>query len=165
VLPEARKETVRKAKPLLANDLRDLIDGLDQQSASGAHDAALLALGWAAALRRSELVSLDWHRLSTGGGFVPVDERGIFVTLMAQDQAETIVIPAEYMPKACQALESWAAVAELKAREPVFRAVDQRQFISSALPIAAWRLSSNPASRLSSSSAAGARQRPKSLSS
>jgi hypothetical protein len=78
-------------------------------------------------------VSLDWHRLGTGGGFVRVDERGIFVTLMAskpsQDQAEKIVIPAEHMPKACQALESWAAVAELKAGEPVFRAVDQCQFI------------------------------------
>src|SRR5262245_60164811 len=56
---KARKETIRKAKPLLASDLRDLIEGLDQQSASGARDVALLALGWAAALRRSELVSLD----------------------------------------------------------------------------------------------------------
>jgi hypothetical protein len=58
-------------------------------------------------------------------GFVRVDERGIIVTLMAskasQDQAETIVIPGEHMPKACQALERWVAVAELKADEPVFR--------------------------------------------
>jgi integrase len=150
---KGRKETVRKAKPLLANDLRDLIDGLDHQSASGARDAALLSLGWAAALRRSELVSLDWQKLGVGGGFVRVDERGIVVTLMAskasQDQAETIVIPAEHMPKACQAMERWAAVAELKIGEPVFRAVDP----------AAWRLSSNPVSRLSSNSMAGARQK------
>jgi hypothetical protein len=47
---KARKETVRKAKPFLVNDLRNLIEGLDQQSASGARDAALPALGWAAAL-------------------------------------------------------------------------------------------------------------------
>jgi integrase len=56
---KARRETVRKAKLLLANDLRALIDGRDQQSVSGARDAALLALRWAAALRRSELVSLE----------------------------------------------------------------------------------------------------------
>jgi hypothetical protein len=31
---QARKETVRKAKPLLANDLRDLIGGLDRQQSS-----------------------------------------------------------------------------------------------------------------------------------
>jgi hypothetical protein len=34
------------------------------------------------------------------------------------------------LPKACQALERWAAVAELKTGEPLFRAVDQCQFIS-----------------------------------
>jgi len=124
---KARRETVRKAKPLLTEDLRALIDGLDQQSALAARDAALVALGWAGALRRSELVSLDWQKLGAGGGFVCVDERGIVVTLMAskasQDQAETIVVPCQYMPKACQALERWAALAELKAGEPVFRAV------------------------------------------
>jgi integrase len=129
-----KKESVRKAKPLLANDLRDLIAGLDQQIASGARDAALLSLGWAAALRRSELANLDWQKLGAGGGFVCVDERGIVVTLMAskasQDQAETIVIPAEHMPKACQALAAWATVANLNAGEPVFRAVEQRQIIA-----------------------------------
>src|SRR5262249_53539296 len=112
----------------------ELLEGLSQDSARDARDAALLALGWAAALRRSELVGLDWQKLGTGSGFVPVDERGIVVTLMAskasQDQAETIVVPAEHMPKACQALERWAAVAELSAGEPVFRAVDQWQIIS-----------------------------------
>jgi integrase len=131
---KARQETVRKAKPLLADDLRAMIDGLDQQSVSGARDAALLSLGWAAALRRSELVGLDWQKLGTGSGFVLVDERGIVVTLMAskasQDQAETIVIPREHMPRACQALESWAAVANLNAGDALFRAVDQCQFIS-----------------------------------
>jgi hypothetical protein len=48
------------------------------------------------------------------------------VSKASQDQAETIVIPAEHMPKACQALERWAAVAQLKAGEAVFRAVDQQ---------------------------------------
>ena len=44
---KARQETVRKAKPLLTDDLRALIDGLEQ-AASGIRDAALLSLGWAA---------------------------------------------------------------------------------------------------------------------
>jgi len=121
---KARQETVRKAKPVLADDLRTLIDGLDQRIALAARDAALLALGWSAALRRSELVGLDWQKLGAGTGFVCIDERGIVVTLMAskasQDQAETIVVPCQHMPKACQALETWAAVAKLNAGEPVF---------------------------------------------
>jgi integrase len=131
---KARVEIVRKARPLMGDDLRALIDGLDQRKTSGARDAALLALGWAAALRRSELIGLDWQKLGDGTGFVRVDERGIVVTLMAskasQDQAETIVVPCQHMPKACQALETWAAVANLNAGEPVFRAVDQRQIIA-----------------------------------
>jgi integrase len=130
---KAKKETVRKAKPLLADDLRALIDGLATDRPIDARDAALMSLGWAAALRRSELVGLDWQKLGAGAGFVRVDERGIVVTLMAskasQDQAETIVVPAEHMPKACQALERWAAVADLKVGESVFRPIDVRQTI------------------------------------
>jgi hypothetical protein len=87
-------------------------------------------LGWAAALRRSDLVSPDWQKLGAGGGFVCVDERGIIVALMASkappDQAEATVVPAEHMPKAYHALERRAAIAGLKAGEPVFRAVDQQ---------------------------------------
>jgi integrase len=60
----ARQETVRTAKPLLTDDLRALLEGLSQGSAAEARDAALLALGWAAALRRSEPVGLDWQNLS-----------------------------------------------------------------------------------------------------
>jgi integrase len=47
----------------------------------------------------------------------------------AQDQAETIVVPCQHMPKACQALEAWAAAAKLEAGEPVFRAINQGQHI------------------------------------
>jgi integrase len=85
---KARQETVRKAKPLLANDLRELIEGLNHERAIDARDAALLSLGWAAALRRSELVGLDWQRLGAGTGFVLVDERGIVVTLMASKASQ-----------------------------------------------------------------------------
>jgi integrase len=131
---KARQETVRKAKPLLTDDLRALIDGLDKQSALGARDVALLALGWSAALRRSELVSLDWQKLGAGAGFVSVDERGIVVTLMvskaSQDKAESIVVPRQHMPKACEALEAWAAFAKLDAGEPVFRPIDRHQNIA-----------------------------------
>jgi integrase len=131
---KARKETVRKAKPLLTDDLRVLIDGLDQQSALGARDAALLTLGWAGALRRSELVSIDWQKLGAGGGFVCIDERGIVVMLMAskasQDLAESIVVPRQHMAKACEALEAWAAFARLNACEPVFRPIDRHQNIA-----------------------------------
>jgi hypothetical protein len=44
------KNRPQDQEPLLANDLRDPIEGLDHESASGARAAVLLAMGWAAAL-------------------------------------------------------------------------------------------------------------------
>jgi hypothetical protein len=48
----------------------------------------------------------------------------------SQDQAESIVVPRQQMPTACQALERWVAVAKLGAGQPVFCAINQWQHIS-----------------------------------
>ena len=124
---------MRKAKPLLATDLRDIIEKLKPELPIEARDAALLSLGWAGALRRSELVGLDWNQLGTGTGFVALDERGIVITLMtskaSQDAAEQIVIPRGDMPSACRALEAWASVVGLEPGSPVFRPINQHGHI------------------------------------
>jgi integrase len=131
---KAKTEIVRKAQPIMGDELRKLLDKLRCTVPSDARDAALLALGWAGALRRSELVSLDWQQLGAGGGFVTVGELGITITLMAskasQDQAEMIAIPRADMPTACERIEAWALLAGLQPGEPVFRSVDQLQVIS-----------------------------------
>jgi integrase len=130
---KAKTESRRQARPLLVDDLRALLGALRPQIPAEARDAALLAVGWAAALRRSELVGLDWQKLGGGSGFLRLDDRGVVVTLMAskasQDQAETIVVPCVDMPAACQVLETWVEVAALRPGQPVFRPVDQRQII------------------------------------
>jgi integrase len=117
---KAKTDTVRKAKPLLASDLRDLIEKLRPEVPIEARDAALLSLGWAGALRRSELVGLDWQQRGAGAGFVVIDDRGISITLMtskaSQDAAEQIVVPQADMPASCHALEAWASLAALEPR-------------------------------------------------
>lgn len=113
----------------MGSDLRDLLASLDPAAAIDARDAALLVLGWAAALRRSELVGLDWHELGSGSGFVQIRPRGLVVTLPtskgAQDEAVEIVIPCPDMPTACEALARWALVAKLQPGEPVFRWINK----------------------------------------
>ena len=130
---KAKTEMVRKAQPIMADELRKLVDALRSDVPGDVRDAALLALGWAGALRRSELVGLDWQRLGSGGGFVLATELGVTITLMAskasQDQAVTIAVPRADMPTACEALEAWAALAKIQPGEPVFRSVDQLQHI------------------------------------
>jgi integrase len=114
--------------------------------AHGCRNAALLTLGFGAALRRSELVGLDWQELGTGTGFVRIDERGILITLArskaSQDKAETVVIPRADFEPACEALEAWAARAQLQPGEPIFRAVNNRH------AIAAERLTAHSVSRI-----------------
>lgn len=143
---KAKTEVDRKALPLLTADLRDLLRGLRFDIPADARDAALLSLGWAAALRRSELVGLDWQKLGTGSGFVAVDERGLVVTLAksktSQADAVTIVVPAADMPTASAALVAWAKTAGLNPGDAVFRPVDRRQVID------AGRLTDRSVSRI-----------------
>jgi integrase len=143
---KAMVEIERQAAPFLAADVRDLLAILKVEKNIGCRNAALLTLGFGAALRRSELVGLDWHELGTGTGFVRIDERGILITLArskaSQDKAETVVIPrADFLP-ACEALEGWAARAQLQPGDPIFRAVNNRHVI------AAERLTAHSVSRI-----------------
>jgi integrase len=143
---KAMTEVERQAAPVIAADVRDLLAMLNTGRAIGARNAALLLTGWGAALRRSELVGLDWEHLGTGTGFVRVDERGILITLArskaSQDKAETVVIPRADLPEACEALEAWASRVPLQPGEPVFRAVNNRH------QIAAERLTAHSVSRI-----------------
>jgi integrase len=130
----AQAEIVRKAKPLLSVDLRDIAERLKPNRLIDARDGALLTVGWSGALRRCELVGLDWVLPADGTGFVTVDERGIVITLMtskaSQDATEQIVIPRGDMAADLRALEAWAALAGLQPRQRVFCPIDQQGHLS-----------------------------------
>ncbi len=124
----AKERTIRRVKPLTQEDLRDMLEQLRPDVLREARDAALLSLGWAAALRRSELVALDWAVLGDGGGFVAADEKGLVVTLMtskaSQDTAQTITIPRTFAPQLCSAVEDWVRVAEIARGASLFRRIE-----------------------------------------
>jgi integrase len=135
---KARTETLRQAQPLAPDDLRPMLADLGRAASklpADARDAALLALGWAAALRRSELVGLDWEKVGTGTGTLCLDERGLVVVLKtskgSQTEAASVVVPCPEMPTACAAVKTWATLAALQPGEPVFRAIDKGQHIHS----------------------------------
>jgi integrase len=143
---KALTEVERQAAPVVAADVRDLLAMLNPARNIGCRNGALLLVGWGAALRRSELVGLDWEQLGTGTGFVRVDERGILITLArskaSQDKAETVVIPRADLPEACEALEAWAKRAALQPGEAIFRGVNNRH------TIAGERLTAHSVSRI-----------------
>jgi integrase len=146
---KALTEVERQAAPVVAADVRDLLEMLDAQRNIGCRNAALLTLGWGGAFRRSELVGLDWEKIGEGGkgtGYVSVDDRGVLVVLArskaSQDKAETVVIPRADLPEACEALEAWAQRVGLQPGQPVFRAVNNRH------QIAVERLTAHSVSRI-----------------
>jgi integrase len=120
-------EVERQATPMLADDVRDLLSILNVDRILSCRNAAVVTLGWGAALRRSELVGLDWQELGTGTGWATVDERGILLTIArskaSQDKPETVVIPRADLPEACDALSAWIERAAIQPGEPIFRGV------------------------------------------
>lgn len=116
------RPVVRKT-PLLVEAMRLVLDELDD-SARGRRDRAMLLVGWAGALRRSEIVALN-------RADVRLERRGLVLTLRRgkTDQlglGREVAIPhgarPEYDPVA-----AWSCWAELlrDRQPPAFRAVGQ----------------------------------------
>jgi len=98
-----------KKAPLIDSDLALLVDTLDTTTLAGARDRALLLVGFAAALRRSELVGIDVEHLA----FRP---EGLTLTIpfSKTDQAGVgveIAVPAIPLSRYCPvvALKAWLA--------------------------------------------------------
>lgn len=133
---KAKSHAKRQAKPLLGGDLNALLQGLAPVLIADARDAALLALGWAGALRRSELVGLDWQRRGEGIGSVSLDDdRGLVIRLAtskgSQTEAVEVVVPKADMPTACAALAHWAKSAHLQPGDALFCPIDKGQRLQS----------------------------------
>ena len=144
-IARANAKPQRHARPITGVDLQAVLGDLRPALSADARDSALLALGWAAALRRSELIGLDWQMLGTGSGSLQLDERGIVITLVQSKTFQatvTIIVPCPDMPAACSAISTWAERAELQPGEPVFRPIDKGG------RIAAERLTDRSVSRI-----------------
>ncbi len=117
-----RRRTPLQAKPLLRDDLLLVLDAMGN-SLKDLRDRALLLVGFAAALRRSELVALD----VADGEYV---RRGIVLHLPRsktdQDgQGHKIAIPyggGRWCPVAC--LDAWLSASGI-AENAIFRPVDR----------------------------------------
>lgn len=129
---KAKTHTKRQAKPLLGDDLHALLREFRPALLADARDAAILVLGWAAALRRSELVGLDWQQRGGGTGTIHVEEgRGLVVRLATSKGSQTegveVVIPMADMPTAYNVVGYWAQSAHLQPGAPLFCPIDKSQ--------------------------------------
>lgn len=111
----------RKA-PVLSDDLKAMLGTLDRVTTAGKRDAALILIGFGAALRRSELVALDLAD-------VAVSREGLKVLVKRSktDQESAgveIAITRGRCPETCPVLafQAWVAAAGI-ASGPLFRRV------------------------------------------
>jgi integrase len=119
----------RRAKPLLARTLKDLVDRLGTKLRD-IRDKPLLMLTFAFAGRSAEVVGLDLERagstLTGTTGVVTMEADAIVVTLhtskASQTEATEIEIPDREMPSLRPALEAWIERAGIQPGTPLFPA-------------------------------------------
>ena len=112
---------LRKAQPLELEPLARLVEPIDSDTLAGLRDRALLLLGFAAALRRSELVALDVEDLLFDAA------RGLLVTVRRskadqEQEGAQVAVPYAQEPDRCavRALRRYLDAAGIH-RGPVFR--------------------------------------------
>ncbi|MBM2712841.1 site-specific integrase [Mesorhizobium caraganae] len=116
----------RQKEAILPEDLLAMLETLDRGSLRGLRDRAMLLLGFAGGLRRSEVVGLDCGRDQTedGRGWIEVLEKGILVSLRGKTGWREVEIGRGSTDTTCPviALQIWLKFARI-GHGPLFRRV------------------------------------------
>lgn len=117
----------RQKEAILRDDLVAMLEALDHGTLRGLRDRAMLLLGFAGGLRRSEIVGLDLGRDQTedGRGWIEVfPDKGVLVTLRGKTGWREVEIGRGSSDATCPAvaLQNWLKFARI-AHGPLFRRV------------------------------------------
>lgn len=126
----AKGTAPRKKAPAVTDTIRDMLAGLGDRTID-MRDRALILVGFAGALRRSEIVALDVADVTfTGEGLRIVLRRS---KTDQEGEGQAIGLPYGSNPATCpvRALQAWLAVIGNEAG-PLFRAVNRHGAISVA---------------------------------
>lgn len=131
------KEEGREA--IWLHELRQVIEALPQDKLIGVRNRALLVIGWAGALRRSELVGLHIEDISkTRDGLIlhlnqsKTDQKG---------EGHDVALPFGSNPLTCpvRSFEDWISAAGI-TEGPVFRRIDRHENVMGGLTAQSVRL-------------------------
>jgi integrase len=116
----------RQKEAILPKDLIAMLETLPRGTLRGLRDRAMLLLGFAGGLRRSEIVGLDVARDQTedSRGWIEILEKGLLVTLRGKTGWREVEIGRGSSDATCPvvALETWLKLARV-AHGPLFRRV------------------------------------------
>ncbi|TCL90143.1 site-specific recombinase XerD [Rhizobium sp. PP-WC-2G-219] len=118
--PPVQKEAV------MAADIIAMIETLDRSTLRGMRDRAILLVGYAGGLRRSEIVGLDVKAEQTedGRGWIEIFDKGMLVTLRGKTGWRQVEVGRGSSDATCPvvAVETWIRFAKL-GHGPLFRRV------------------------------------------
>lgn len=118
--PPSQKEA------LLPEDLIAMLETLDRGTLRGIRDRAMLLIGFAGGLRRSEITGLDLGRDQTedGRGWIEILDKGLLITLRGKTGWREVEVGRGSSDATCPvvATETWIKFAKL-AKGPLFRRV------------------------------------------
>jgi len=116
----------RQKEALLPEDLIAMLETLDRGTLRGIRDRAMLLIGFAGGLRRSEITGLDLGRDQTedGRGWIEILDKGLLITLRGKTGWREVEVGRGSSDATCPviAVETWIKFAKL-AKGPVFRRV------------------------------------------
>ena len=125
-LSNAAPRLPKQAEPIRAREVLELLQASDV-SPIGRRDAALFALGYVFALRRSELVTLDLEKQGTGEGVLRITAKTLEVTFAksktSSGKPQSVVVPRAENAEAVKAIEAWIAFAGIEPGAPVLRRI------------------------------------------
>lgn len=118
--PPVQKEAV------MAEDIIAMVETLNRGSLRGLRDRAMLLIGFAGGLRRSEIVGLDLKADQTedGRGWIEILDKGMLLTLRGKTGWREVEVGRGSSDATCPvvAIETWIKFAKL-AHGPLFRRV------------------------------------------
>ncbi|MGO7028687.1 site-specific integrase [Rhizobium johnstonii] len=118
--PPVQKEAV------MAEDIIAMVETLHRGSLRGLRDRAMLLVGYAGGLRRSEIVGLDLKADQTedGRGWIEILDKGMLITLRGKTGWREVEVGRGSADATCPvaAIETWIKFAKL-AHGPLFRRV------------------------------------------
>ncbi|MCZ8548464.1 site-specific integrase [Mesorhizobium qingshengii] len=116
----------RQKEAIVPEDLIAMLETLDRGTLRGLRDRAMLLLGFAGGLRRSEIVGLDVARDQTedGRGWIEVLDKGVLVTLRGKTGWREVEIGRGSSDATCPAVavQTWLKLARI-GHGPLFRRV------------------------------------------
>ncbi|MCF3643395.1 integrase, partial [Rhizobium sp. TRM95111] len=119
----------RQKEAILPEELVAMLETLDRGTLRGLRDRAMLLLGFAGGLRRSEIVGLDLGRDQTqdGRGWIEILDKGLLITLRGKTGWREVEVGRGSSDTTCPvvAVETWIKFARI-AKGPLFRRVKGR---------------------------------------